>query len=278
MRFKKIRKIYRILFPLQLTEKEKFVNRLVSNSMVEIVEQEVENCYKVKLKNKLELYVRDENHSDYSVFQQIFNFEEYKTVLSLLKLNKIEESSVLIDCGANVGYTTVYFSQKFTFDKIFCIEPSFSNIEVLKRNIVKLENADRIDVMHRALSGNINESFDLKSDFRDGLDWSFSTELNKNGNIKGVTINELVVQNNLKSITLLKIDIEGAERYIFKDNVDLSFLSITKVIAIEIHDEFQIREEIYSILKEYDFILFETGELTIGFNRVLTDSNDNNII
>ena len=87
MRFKKIRKIYRILFPLQLTEKEKFVNRLVSNSMVEIVEQEVENCYKVKLKNKLELYVRDENHSDYSVFQQIFNFEEYKTVLSLLKLS-----------------------------------------------------------------------------------------------------------------------------------------------------------------------------------------------
>lgn len=266
MRFKKIRKIYRILFPLQLTEKEKFVNRLVSNSMVEIVEQEVENCYKVKLKNKLELYVRDENHSDYSVFQQIFNFEEYKTVLSLLKLNKIEESSVLIDCGANVGYTTVYFSQKFTFDKIFCIEPSFSNIEVLKRNIVKLENADRIDVMHRALSGNINESFDLKSDFRDGLDWSFSTELNKNGNIKGVTINELVVQNNLKSITLLKIDIEGAERFIFRYNVDLSFLSITKIIAIEIHDEFQIRDKIYSMFEKYGFILFETGELTIGIN------------
>lgn len=269
MRFKKIRNIYRILFPLQLTEKEIFVNRLVSNSIVESVEQEVENCYQVKLRDKLELYVRDENHSDYGVFQQIFNFEEYKTVLSLLKLNKMGESSVLIDCGANVGYTTVYFSQKFTFDKIFCIEPSFSNIEALKKNIVKLENADRIDVMHRALSDNINESFDLRSDFRDGLDWSFSTAVNENGNIKGVTINEIVIQNNLDSITMLKIDIEGAERFIFKDNVDLSFLSITKIIAIEIHDEFQIREKIYSMLKKNNFHLFESGELTIGINTKL---------
>lgn len=267
MKFKKIRKIYRILFPLQLTDKQIFVNRLVSNSIVECVSQEVGNYYKVLLHDKLELYLRDENHSDYSVFQQIFNFEEYKTVLSLLKLNEIGESSVLIDCGANVGYTTVYFSQKFNFDKIVCIEPSLSNIEVLKKNICKLENAAKIAIMHRALSGNSNESFDLRSDFRDGLDWSFSTALNENGTIKGITINEIVIQNNLDRITLLKIDIEGAERFIFKDNVDLSFLSITKIIAIEIHDEFQIREGIYSILKEYDFILFETGELTIGINN-----------
>ena len=76
-------------------------------------------------------------------------------------------------------------------------------------------------------------------------------------------------KNNLKSITLLKIDIEGAERFIFDDNVDLSFLSITKVIAIEIHDEFQIREKIYSILKKNNFHLFESGELTIGINTKL---------
>ena len=266
MILKKIRKIYRILFPLQLTKNEIFVNRIVSNSIVASIKKDVENCYQVKLQNGLELYVRDQKHSDYSVFQQIFNFEEYKTVLSLLKLNNIGESSVLIDCGANVGYTTMYFSLNHSFDKIFCIEPSLSNIEVLKKNIGKLKNADKVTAMHRALSGNINESFDLRSNFRDGLDWSFSTAVNENGNIKGITINEIVSQNNLDNITLLKIDIEGAERFVFKDNVDLSFLSITKIIAIEIHDEFQIREQICSTLKKYNFHLFESGELTIGIN------------
>ncbi|OOV29291.1 hypothetical protein BXU11_05070 [Flavobacterium sp. LM5] len=264
MKLRKLRKIYRILFPLQQTEKQIFVNRLVSNSIVESIKQVVENCYQVKLQNGLVLYVRDENHSDFSVFQQIFNFEEYKTVLSLLKLNDTSGSAVLIDCGANVGYTTTYFTQNYHFSKIFCIEPSLSNIEILKKNIDKLENADTINIMHRAISGNINENFDVTSDFRDGLDWSFSTSANKNGTVKGITINEIVSENNLDIITLLKIDIEGAERFIFDDNVDLSFLSITKIIAVEVHDEFQIRDKIYSILKKYDFILFETGELTIG--------------
>lgn len=269
MKFKKLRKIYRILFPLQLTEKQFFVNRLVSNSIVESIKQVVENCYQVKLHNGLVLYIRDENHSDFSVFQQIFNFEEYKTVLSLLKLNDTSESAVLIDCGANVGYTTAYFTQNYHFSKIFCIEPSLSNIEILKKNIDKFENADTINVIHRAISGNINENFDVTSDFRDGLDWSFSTSVNKNGTVKGITINEIVSENNLDIITLLKIDIEGAERFIFDDNVDLSFLSITKVIVIEIHDEFQIREKIYSMLKKNNFHLFESGELTIGFNSKL---------
>ena len=269
MKFKRIRKIYRILFPLQLTEKQIFVNRLVSNSIVESIKQFVENCYQVKLHNGLVLYIRDENHSDFNVFQQIFNFEEYKTVLSLLKLNDTSGNAVLIDCGANVGYTTAYFIHNYRFSKIYCIEPSVSNIENKKKNIDKPENADTINIMHRAISGNVNENFDLTFDFRDGLDWSFSTSINENGSIRGITINEIVNENNLDYITLLKIDIEGAERFIFDDNVDLSFLSITKVIAIEIHDEFQIREKIYSILKKNNFHLFESGELTIGINTKL---------
>ena len=67
----------------------------------------------------------------------------------------------------------------------------------------------------------------------------------------------------------MKIDIEGAERFIFDNNNDLSFLKKTKIIAIEIHDEYNIREEIISILKENQFLLLESGELTIGINKSL---------
>lgn len=269
MWLKKIRKIYRILFPLKLTEKQIFVNQLQSNPIIESIELDLAHNYKVRLPYNQELLVRDEKHSDYSVFQQIFNFEEYKTVLSILELNNIGENAVLIDCGANVGYTTVYFSQRYHFDKIFCIEPSLSNIEVLKKNVEKLKNAATINVMHRAIAGKLNETFDLSSDFRDGLDWSLSTSANKAGNIKGITISEIVAQNKIESITLLKIDIEGAERFVFEDTADLSFLAITKIIAIEIHDEFQIREKICGTLKKYNFHIFESGELTIGINLKL---------
>ena len=48
---------------------------------------------------------------------------------------------------------------------------------------------------------------------------------------------------------------------------DISFLAITKCIAIEIHDEFNCREAICKILKNYGFSLFNSGELTIGVNQ-----------
>jgi len=63
------------------------------------------------------------------------------------------------------------------------------------------------------------------------------------------------------------MDIEGSEKEVFTNpNSDVSFLAITKCIAIEIHDEFDCREAIYEILTKYGFLLFNSGELTIGVN------------
>ena len=268
MKFKKLTKIYRILFPLQLTESQIFKNKLLSNPLISNIEDD-NDTFIITFSKNYKVVVRNHNHSDYDVFKQIFNFEEYKMVLSFLKLNlsNTDEDVILLDCGANVGYTTIYFSKEYQFTKIFCIEPSSSNVKILKKNILKLKNSNSIHVLQNAISGQENLYFDLESNFRDGLDWSITTSINKNGSVKGITINEIVNKNNIGTITLLKIDIEGAERFIFEDTSDLSFLSITKIIAIEIHDEFQIREKIYEILKKNGYYLFESGELTLGFNK-----------
>ena len=69
---------------------------------------------------------------------------------------------------------------------------------------------------------------------------------------------------------ILKIDIEGSEKQIFTSPVaNFNFLKSTKCIAIEIHDEFDCREEICNILTDYGFVLFNQGELTIGINQKL---------
>lgn len=214
--------------------------------------------------------MRDENFSDFLVFDQIFNFLEFEVVLSLIKLNKASnKNSIIIDAGANVGYTTIYFAHYLPFSKIYAIEPSNDNLNILKKNIFYVDKSVEIKLYQNALSEKKGMLYEISKDFRDGLDWSINTVLNEKGNVKGITISEIIEEHNLQYISLLKIDIEGAERFIFNVENDLSFLKMTEIVAIEIHDEYAVREIIYDILRENNYYLIESGELTIAINKKL---------
>jgi FkbM family methyltransferase len=270
MKFEKLRKIYRILFSKQQTQVSVFENNLNSNHTVEKFKLTENKEYLVDLKNKSKVIIRDYTHSDYDVFKQIFNIEEYKIVVSIFQLNPIlldSKENVFIDAGANVGYTTIYFSAYAFFSQTFCIEPSSNNFNTLKKNISLLNDFDKIVLYENALSGKEGFRFEIDNSFRDNRDWSTSFKEVEGGAVLGITVDEIVAKNTIKNITFLKIDIEGAERFVFDKKNDLSFLKITKVVIIEIHDEFNIRDSINSILMEHNFLLFESGESTIGINK-----------
>ncbi len=77
-------------------------------------------------------------------------------------------------------------------------------------------------------------------------------------------------KNNFHTIDILKIDIEGSEKEVLTSpKADVSYLAKTKCVAIEIHDEFDCRESIYEVLRQYNFEFFNSGELTIGINQTL---------
>lgn len=263
---KKIKLIFRIIFKKKISQQQQFEGKLKNNNLINSFEQNNEE-YLVNLKSGFKLYVRNHNYSDYEVFEQIFCYKEYEIILKMLLLNQFQnQRKIIIDAGANVGYTSVFFSLFLNEPKIFGIEPSSENCKIYLKNIKNLEN---IKIYQNALSERSNTFFNLDRAFRDGKDWSISTEENKNGNVKGISIQEIIVENKLNYISLLKIDIEGAERFIFKKGNNFDFLKITQIIALEIHDEYNVRLSIYDILKENNFFLFECGELTVGLNKIL---------
>lgn len=266
MKLKKLRKIYRIIFPKKYTSSEYLECQLSQNN--EIVSYSKENLYYfVKLSNSLTVKIRNENHSDYLVFQQVFNFQQYETVVNLIKLNINDERIIIIDAGANVFYTSLYFLNIFKNAFVYAIEPSKENASICKENILLNNLKNKTHFYNNALSHKRAIKFSIDNKFRDCKDWAVTTQEDSNGEIEGITLEEIILNNKLSYITFLKIDIEGAERYIFDSNNDLSFLKITKLIAIEIHDEFDIRKNIYQILQEFNFYIFEMGELTIGINK-----------
>ena len=54
-------------------------------------------------------------------------------------------------------------------------------------------------------------------------------------NIKGMSIDEIMLQNKLSHIDILKIDIETSEKHLFEKNYE-NWLPKTKMIIIEFHD------------------------------------------
>lgn len=217
-----------------------------------------------------EIKIRKKPSSDIIVFSQILEMEEYKPVVNAFKKNFKNHSGLkIIDAGSNIGLTSLYLSCFFDNSEFICIEPDNQNFEVMTFN---LKN-NKIKKLHSIKGGLWFKSSYLKiiRDFRDQKEWSFRvTETSKETSLEAFSINSLIQKFDFDTIDILKIDIEGSEKEVFTNiNSENSFLKITKCIAIEIHDEFNCRNEINTILIEYGFDLFNSGELTIGINKNL---------
>jgi len=211
--------------------------------------------------------------SDLAVFHQIVVQKEYDPVITFIKQNGGENSiRRIVDAGANIGLTTVHLKKVFGAAEIVAIEPDAKNYAMLVRNI-QLNGLDHVTPIQAAV-WHKNEQLFLSSDFRDGKEWSISVNSKKqnenSGSVRGLEIVEIMKMQGFEAIDLLKIDIEGAERFLFTDKKTAgAFLSVTRFLAMEIHNEYNIRETIEGILQASGFEYFFAGELIIGKNTLL---------
>jgi FkbM family methyltransferase len=216
--------------------------------------------------------LRKKPSSDILVYNQIYGYKEYAPVVKAYNENFNNPAGYqmkIIDAGANIGLTSLYFMESFDATNIISVEPEPKNFEVLKFNLSKTRNSEVL-----VLNGGIWTSsckIRIVSDFRDKSDWAFRVEESDDGEgIQAYAINQLIAMKDWDVVDILKIDIEGSEKEIFlPEHSDISFLEKTKCMAIEIHDEFKCRQQIYAILDKYNFSYFDNGESTICINRNL---------
>ena len=248
--------------------KNKLKDKLVKKGIIRAITIVDSDSFLIELKNNLKIYCRSLEHSDYLVFNQIFGDGEYEIIKDILKFNK-EEQPVIIDAGANVGYTSVFFLSEFKKAKLYAVEPSLTNYQTIEKNIFHNGfDGSHIKLYNKALHNQDGLNVVIENEFRDKKDWAFTTKITtEESAVKSITVQHIMKENMLDIVDFLKIDIEGAERFIFESQDSCAFLEKVKIIAIEIHDEFNVRTTIETILKSYGFILFPSGELTIGMNR-----------
>ncbi len=175
--------------------------------------------------------------------------------------------------GANIGLASIYFAKNFPKGRIIAIESDKNTFAALERNLNEIPNSI---CLNKAIWSHPT-TLGIVSTFRDHQSWSHSVTENlardSVDQIDSIDFNTLIKEHNISSIDLLKIDIEGAEGEIFSERANLDFLKIVKVLALEIHEEVSDREHILTVLRKYDFILFEMNETTLAFKRHLIVGN-----
>jgi FkbM family methyltransferase len=245
-----------------------YFNILLNNDLIHHKNEGLYNV--VRSKEFGLLAMRCPPSSDSKVFVQVFKDQEYDVLVSLILQYIQKDNFFMIDGGANIGFTSIYLNQKIKSEKkmfAVLVEPFDDNISMIEKNL-SLQGITSFKI-EKAGIYNSNSNLSIVHNFRDRLEWSVQIiETSENSNLKGVQILDLMKKSDMLHIDVLKLDIEGAEKYLFMDKgYAFSFLKYVRIIAIEIHKEYIEEQKILDCLSEIGFTVIKNGELFLGFRE-----------
>lgn len=206
------------------------------------------------------LWVRP-NTSDISVFRQIFIEHEYSC------LDDLADAGLIIDCGANVGYSSAYLLSRFRKSRIICIEPEPSNFTMLKENLKPY--GERVVLIQAGVWSHKTELRISNAAYRDCGKWATQVRecmQGESGELQAVDLLSLLDESGFDRISILKMDIEGAEAIVFSKNFE-DWLRRTDNLVIELHDDsmFGPASELVknAVCRDERFKVSRSGELTV---------------
>jgi FkbM family methyltransferase len=195
--------------------------------------------------SKYPIYFRP-GSSDLDVYRQIFIEREYSC------LDGHAASGLILDCGANVGYSAAYFLTRYPRATVIAVEPDSDNFRALQKNIARF--GTRVNTIHAGVWSHPCELKVERSGYRDGREWSIwvrETKPNEVADIKAIDIPSLLEASGFSSIAILKMDIERSEIAVFSDGYQI-WLPHCEAIVIELHDQ-QCEETFFNAIKGHAF-------------------------
>jgi len=195
--------------------------------------------------------------SDMEVFSQVFVGGEYACV------EPRREPELIIDCGANVGYTAAYFLTRFPNAFVIAVEPDAQNAEMLERNLAPYGKHAR--VLRTAVWSHKTGMVPSENPFGDGREWARQVREAREGEtpeILAVDIGTLIAESGHRRVGILKIDVEGAEDAIFRSDCS-AWLKLVDDIAIEIHSP-SAKAVFSDTVGRAGFDLSQHGDITLA--------------
>lgn len=174
----------------------------------------------------------------------------YKEIFQdkIYQFNPSGKSRTIIDCGANMGLSVIYFSLTYPDHQIIAFEPDAEFFSVLEENVKSfgLKNV----ILHNKAVWDKEDTLTFYKDEGMGGRVENSYSGQQPTHIQTVRLKDFLSAD----VDFLKIDIEGAEDTVLNDCADR--LSLANSIFFEYHNDInkpQSLHQLLSLVKEQGF-------------------------
>jgi len=203
------------------------------------------------------------NEADIRVLWQIFGNRECDVPLP-------EPPEFIIDGGAYVGYSAVFYANKYPNARILAVEPEGENCRLLRENC---RNYPTISIVQGGLWSSNRY---LKIENPDVKSCAFQlceAPAAEPDVVEGITIPELLRRSGAHRIDLLKLDIEGAEKEIFAPG-ECDWMDHVRAMVVETHGK-ECEEAVFRATSGGNFAVTRQGEKLVFIRKAgVTKPND----
>ena len=204
----------------------------------------------IKFQNQ-DIQVEPRDEVDISVMREIFKIGEYKVVEDIIT----SAADPIVDVGAHAGFFTLYCRVLNKKVKIFAIEPEVNNIAALRAHL-KMNAVKNVELASGALAAESGERV-LKIS-RDSHNHKLTPGTFGGNTTDGIkvtswSLKDFCLQYKIKVISLLKMDIEGAEFEIFESLAPEDYLLFKNVILEYHNNKIRNFRTIETLLRENGF-------------------------
>lgn len=177
--------------------------------------------------------------------REIFSLDEYAIDLPF-------EPAVILDCGANVGFASLYFASRYPSARIYALEPDPGTFRRLEANTL---DADNVVAIARALAAQDGAIPFFSSPASVSSSLTRRSSDQREISVDAVSLGSLMGSLGLTAVDVLKLDIEGAEFSVL-ENAGEALRAVGAVVA-EIHYDLGERDErwLRNLLADFDCAL-----------------------
>lgn len=194
-----------------------------------------------------QVYVRSNTPDLEVAFSSLYD-EEYGSI-------RLSHPKIIIDAGANIGTSSIFFARKFPDARIFAVEPEASNFQLLRKNLKQYPNV----VVVQAAFWGTNGMRKIRNRFTGHWGYTVAETTNRiqetGQETNCVTIDSFMKEHGIESIDLLKMDIEGGEKDVLENSQ--GWIDSVTTMSVELHDRISMGCSRAFYLATKDFNVFE---------------------